>query len=69
MSKNQLREWMAKTGTTQAALAKALGVTQPHVSRLISGQRPLCDLRVAVKLAEITGIQVSALAKLNRTAA
>jgi transcriptional regulator with XRE-family HTH domain len=33
-----LRRWMLRTGTTQAAVARKLGITQPHVSQILAGQ-------------------------------
>ncbi len=34
-----LRMYLVKTGTTQAALAKRLGVEPSHVSHIVSGRR------------------------------
>lgn len=33
----ELRLWLKTTGKTQAELARTLGVTQPHISRILAG--------------------------------
>ena len=36
---DQLKSWMAESGATQAQLGKVLGIAQPQVTRLMSGDR------------------------------
>lgn len=36
---NRLAKWLEKNSKTQDELAEAIGVTQPYVSRLVSGER------------------------------
>ena len=48
----KLPDWLDKTGTSQSALAKALGVSQGRVSQLIAGASPSLDL--ALKIASFT---------------
>ncbi|TMJ38261.1 MAG: 3,4-dihydroxy-2-butanone-4-phosphate synthase, partial [Alphaproteobacteria bacterium] len=48
----KLPDWLDKTGTSQSALAKALGVSQGRVSQLITGASPSLDL--ALKIAGFT---------------
>jgi len=50
-----LRDWLANTGTTQAALAKQLGVSQPTVSDWARGNM-FPDLYNLRRLHAITGI-------------
>src|SRR6476646_8508321 len=48
----KLPDWLDKTGTSQTALAKAIGVSQGRVSQLITGGSPSLDL--ALKIAGFT---------------
>jgi transcriptional regulator with XRE-family HTH domain len=67
-TRTKLHRWMQATQTTQEDLARRLKVTQPTVSRILSGRRPI-NLDVALRLTEITGLPISYLARLNRRAA
>jgi transcriptional regulator with XRE-family HTH domain len=67
-TRTKLHRWMRATCTTQEELARRLKVTQPTVSRILSGRRPI-NLDVALRLTEITGLPISYLARLNRRAA
>ncbi len=52
----KLAEWLKRTGTTQAALARAIGVSQGRVSQIVAGANP--SLELAVKIEEVTGGRV-----------
>ncbi|HHN72863.1 MAG TPA: 3,4-dihydroxy-2-butanone-4-phosphate synthase, partial [Thermopetrobacter sp.] len=49
----KLAEWLKETGTTQAALARRLGISQGRVSQLVAGDAP--SLELALKITEATG--------------
>jgi transcriptional regulator with XRE-family HTH domain len=52
-----LREWMAKTNTSQASLARILGLSQPSVCEWLAGRtRPDGKFREALRL--LAGIAV-----------
>jgi transcriptional regulator with XRE-family HTH domain len=61
----QLRKWMDDRGLTQHELAEMLGITQPQVSKYLSGRRSP-SLETIVVLANITGIDIEKLS--NRPA-
>ena len=42
-------EWLSKTGTSQDAAAKALGVTQGRISQLVLGGWPGRDLAANIR--------------------
>lgn len=50
-----LRDWLASTGTTQAALAKQLGVSQPTVSDWARGDT-FPDISNLRQLSAVTGL-------------
>ncbi len=50
-----LREWLASTGTTQSALAKQLGVSQPTISDWTRGST-FPDVENLRQLSAITGL-------------
>ena len=52
----KLAEWLRRTKTTQAALARAIGVSQGRVSQIVAGATP--SLELAVRIGEATGGQV-----------
>lgn len=56
----ELRAWMKRTGTTQKALARLLGIGQAQVSRYINGSRNL-SIEHAIDLALLTGVPVEKL--------
>jgi 3,4-dihydroxy 2-butanone 4-phosphate synthase/GTP cyclohydrolase II len=49
----KLAEWLKKTGTTQVALARRLGISQGRVSQLVAGDAP--SLELALRIAALTG--------------
>ncbi|HHI82015.1 MAG TPA: 3,4-dihydroxy-2-butanone-4-phosphate synthase, partial [Rhizobiales bacterium] len=53
-----LAQWLKKTGTTQAALGKMLGITQGRVSQLVKGAAPSFEL--AGKIEQVTRGKVPA---------
>jgi transcriptional regulator with XRE-family HTH domain len=53
-----LAQWFERSGHTQRAIAERLGVTEAHLSRLISGERQP-SLPLAVKISELTGVPAS----------
>jgi transcriptional regulator with XRE-family HTH domain len=55
-----LRDWLASTGTTQAALAKQLGVSQPTVSDWARGNI-FPDIENLRRLSTTTGLSFDAL--------
>jgi predicted XRE-type DNA-binding protein len=57
---NTIRAELARRSLTQADLANALGVTQPAVSRRMTGQVPF-DVEELAKAAALLGLPVSAL--------
>ncbi len=56
---NRLAKWLQKTGTSQEALASAVGVSQSYVSRLVSGARSP-GRSVAIAIAKFTRGAVTA---------
>lgn len=54
----RLARWLARTGTTQAELARRLGITQGRVSQIVAGAAPSLDL--AMKIEAVTGGKVPA---------
>jgi transcriptional regulator with XRE-family HTH domain len=63
-----LRDWMTRTGRTYGSVADALGVTDAHVSYLARGRR-IPSLELAIKIANLTGIPVTAWARSTERAA
>ena len=51
-------EWYRKSGLTQAAAAKALGVTQPRLNALLKGKIGLFSLDALVNIASRAGLGV-----------
>lgn len=55
-----LKAYLADTDTTQEALAERLGISQAHLSMIMSGQRkPSYDL--ALQIENTTGVPVRAI--------
>ena len=52
-----LQDWLERTGTNQAALAKLVGIKSPHMSMLLKGSRR-CSIVLALKLSHVTGVPV-----------
>lgn len=51
----RLARWCVRTGTTQAALARLLGTSQPSVNRIL--HRQFCPAApLAAKIEEVAGI-------------
>lgn len=55
----QLRAAIAASGMTQAAIAKAAGMTEAQVSRFIAGKRSL-RLESAERIGRVVGLQLVA---------
>jgi transcriptional regulator with XRE-family HTH domain len=52
-----MREYLARTDQTQASFAAHLGISQAHLSTVLSGiKRP--SLPLAVKMSKLSGIPV-----------
>ena len=56
-------EWYRKSGLTQAAAAKALGVTQPRLNALLKGKIGLFSLDALVNIASRAGLNVRLVVK------
>jgi len=56
---NKLREWMINQGLTQTQLALRLGVGQPYISLILSGERPITPAFVG-RFAQAFGFDVAA---------
>jgi transcriptional regulator with XRE-family HTH domain len=56
---DRLRTWLEESGTSQKALAEALGVTQANVSYWLRGQTPRRPM--LLKLSEHTGLSIDEL--------
>ena len=50
-----IRDWLTAGGTTQTALAHALGCTDAQVSDMVNGNRNVSP-NMAIKLERVTGI-------------
>jgi len=55
-----LREYLERTGTTQAAFAKIIGVSQPTIANLVNGVH-LASAAVLKRLSQKTGLSVDEL--------
>lgn len=62
-----LSDYLQQSKTTQAALARAVGVTQPTVWEWIHGHSSP-SLASLVRLSEVTGLTIDALVKKGRAA-
>lgn len=58
--KHPLTEWRRENGLNQAALAGKLGVSQPFLSRLESGEEKP-SLEMSLLIFRITGLQIGVL--------
>ena len=56
-------EWYRKCGMTQAAAAKALGITQPRLNALLRGKIGLFSLDALVNIASRAGLNVRLVVK------
>jgi transcriptional regulator with XRE-family HTH domain len=55
-----LAEYMERTGTTHAALAKKLGISRSYVTLMALGERQP-SLALALRIQALTGVPASAL--------
>ena len=55
-----LQDWMERTGTTQAELARRAGIPQSQLSQLLKGSRR-CSVMKALALSKVTGVPVEKL--------
>ena len=59
--------WMDATGTSQLALAKALGISQSHLCNVLRGNRR-ASLGLALQIAKLTNVPIETIAGLARVA-
>lgn len=57
-----LQDWMERTGTSTSALARKAQISQPHMSRILTGSRR-CSLEKAIRLFLVTGVPVQNLCR------
>lgn len=57
-----LRAFFDQTGILQADIAADLGISEAHLSNIVSGKRTP-SYRVAVKLSQLTNVAIEALAR------
>lgn len=57
-----LQDWMERTGTTQAELARRAQMPKSQLSQLLSGSRR-CSIMAALRLVAVTGVPVEKLTK------
>lgn len=62
-----LQDWMERTRTNQTQLAAMTGISQSHLSYILTGGKQ-CSLKLALLLSEVTGVPVQNLAKWKRVA-
>ncbi len=62
-----LQDWMERTRTSTTKLAEMSGLTQSHLSYILTGGRR-CSIEKALKLSEITGVPVQKLVVWGRVA-
>lgn len=55
-----LQDWMERTGTTQAELARRVRMPESQLSQLLKGSRR-CSLMRALALSKVTGVPVEKL--------
>jgi transcriptional regulator with XRE-family HTH domain len=55
-----LQDWMERTGTTQAELARRAAMPQSQLSQLLKGSRR-CSIVKALALSKVTGVPVEKL--------
>lgn len=55
----RVAQWREISGLTQAQLAEAVGVTQPLVSQIENGRRPVAKRALLIGLADALGVSVS----------
>jgi antitoxin component HigA of HigAB toxin-antitoxin module len=55
-----VQAWMEATGTNQAQLAKLIGISEPHLSNVLSKSRR-CSLYVALKITKLTNVPIESL--------
>lgn len=62
-----LQDWMERTGTTQAELARRVQMPQSQLSQLLKGSRR-CSLFKALALSKVTGVPVEKLVEWPKVA-
>jgi transcriptional regulator with XRE-family HTH domain len=62
---DSLREYLDRTNTIQAELSEMAGITQAHLSQILSGRRRP-SIQLLFKLAKLTGVPVEAIEALSR---
>lgn len=55
-----VQAWMEATGTNQTRLAKQIGISEPHLSNILSKSRR-CSLQVALKISKLTNVPIESL--------
>lgn len=55
-----VQAWMEATGTNQSELAKQLGISEPHLSNILSKSRR-CSLYVALKITKVTNVPIESI--------
>lgn len=55
-----VQAWMVATGTNQAELARRLGISEPHLSNILSKSRR-CSLYVALKISKLTNVPIESI--------
>jgi transcriptional regulator with XRE-family HTH domain len=55
--RRSVREFLARTDRTQASFAEELGISEAHLSQVLTGSRSP-SLQLAVKIANLSGIRV-----------
>jgi plasmid maintenance system antidote protein VapI len=58
MTKTKFRAFLDERGIRYSWLADQLGVSRPHLSYILDGQRPVTDA-MAARLADIYGVPAS----------
>ena len=59
----RIERWVKASGMTQAAAAKALGLTQPRLNALLKSKLKLFSLDALVKIASRAGLSVRLVVK------
>jgi len=62
----KLANWLKGTGTTQAAFAKAIGVSQGRISQIVKGEAPSLDLAMKIESMTRGKVRIGDLARADR---
>lgn len=57
--KRTIRDEILAGRASTRSLAKAAGISQPMVSRFVTGARPTVSLKTAASLAEVLGLELT----------